>query len=203
MDTSAARWAEEAGYDITYASSIDLHDSLIDASQYTAVIFSGHDEYWSKDMRDCAEDAVAVGTHLAFLGSNNVSVHIRVEPAVNSRDGRPVTCYLQDEDPESARRPDRTLAHTQQEAEHGLLGVQCNGIGAKPVPLVVRESDHLFWVGTACADNDEIPELVAVEADRFDPSVPRPETRHANTAVRVAVQRQHGPWAPDPEHQPL
>ncbi|MGP3634113.1 N,N-dimethylformamidase beta subunit family domain-containing protein [Streptomyces sp. 24-1644] len=179
MDTSAARWAEKAGYDITYASSVDLHDGTIDVSRYTTVIFSGHDEYWSTNMRDWAEDAVAAGTHLAFLGSNNIYFHIRVEASDDGRDGRVVTCYKQDEDPEPGPGGPterwRTLGKKHRKAEHGLLGVQYNGMVAKPVPLVVRESDHWFWAGTGLRDNDGIPELVAVEADGFDPSMPRPE----------------------------
>lgn len=100
MDMSAARWAESSGYDITYATSVDLHEGRIDPSQYTAIVFSGHDEYWSKQMRDCAEDAVDAGTHLAFLASNNIYFHIRLEPAAEGKPSRVVTCYKEAPDPE-------------------------------------------------------------------------------------------------------
>lgn len=83
METSAARWLEADGYDVTYASSLDLHDGRIDPSKYTVVVFSGHDEYWSVEMRDCAESAVPAGTHLAFLASNNIYFHIRVEDSAD------------------------------------------------------------------------------------------------------------------------
>lgn len=178
MDTATARWAEEAGYDITYASSVDLHEGRIDPAAYTAVVFSGHDEYWSKEMRDCAEDAVAAGTHLAFLASNNIYFHIRVEPSADGREGRVVTCYKEAPDPEpGAAGPTirwRKLAKKGRKAEQRLLGVQYNGILAEPVPLVVRESGHWFWKGTGLRDDDSIPDLVGVEADGFDPSMPRP-----------------------------
>ncbi|WP_250286929.1 N,N-dimethylformamidase beta subunit family domain-containing protein [Streptomyces atroolivaceus] len=179
MDTSAARWAEEAGYDITYASSLDLHEGRVDASRYTAIIFSGHDEYWSKKMRDATEEALAAGTHLAFLGANNIYFHIRVEASEDGRAGRIVTCYKQDPDPEpgegGATERRRALGRKHRKAEHALLGVQYNGMISKPVPLVVQESKHWFWSGTGLRDGDEIPDLVAVEADGFDPSMPRPE----------------------------
>ena len=42
------------------------------------------------------------------------------------------------------------------------------------MPLVVRQSSHWFWSGTGLRDGDEIPDLIAVEADGFDPSMPRP-----------------------------
>ncbi|MFE7522118.1 N,N-dimethylformamidase beta subunit family domain-containing protein [Streptomyces halstedii] len=179
MDTSAARWAEESGYDITYASSVDLHEGGLDPAEYTAVIFSGHDEYWSADMRRWAEKAVEEGTHLAFLGSNNIYFHIRIEASGDGRDGRVVTCYKQDEDPEPG--PDgpterwRTLGKKHKKAEQGLLGVQYNGMLAEPVPLVVQESSHWFWAGSGLRDGDQIPDLIAVEADGFNPSMPRPQ----------------------------
>ncbi|MFG2768581.1 N,N-dimethylformamidase beta subunit family domain-containing protein [Streptomyces rubiginosohelvolus] len=178
MDASAARWAESAGYDVTYASSIDLHEGKIDPSRYTAIVFSGHDEYWSKEMRDCAEDAVAVGTHLAFLASNNIYFHVRVEAAANGEAGRVVTCYKEAPDPEAGKAGPtvrwRSLGKKHRKAEQGLMGVQYNGILKDPAPLVVRESKHWFWAGTGLRDGDEIPDLIAVEADGFNPSMPSP-----------------------------
>ncbi|MCX5341340.1 N,N-dimethylformamidase beta subunit family domain-containing protein [Streptomyces atratus] len=178
LDTSAARWAESAGYDITYASSVDLHDGRIDPSKYRVMLFSGHDEYWSEEMRDCAEGAVDAGTHLAFLASNNIYFHIRLEDSADGRSGRVVTCYKETPDPEpGVAGPTvrwRQLGTKHRRAEQGLLGVQYNGIVDEPVPLVVRRSGHWFWSGTGLRDGDEIPDLVGVEADGFDPSMPRP-----------------------------
>ncbi len=179
MDMSAARWAESHGYDVTYATSVDLHEGRVDPSHYTAMVFSGHDEYWSKEMRDRAEEAVAVGTHLAFLASNNIYFHIRVEDSADGRPGRVVTCYKEAPDPEPGETGPtvrwRKLGKKHLRAEQGLLGVQYNGILHEPAPLVVRESKHWFWAGTGLRDGDEIPDLVAVEADGFNPSMPRPE----------------------------
>ncbi|MFF9351287.1 N,N-dimethylformamidase beta subunit family domain-containing protein [Streptomyces sp. NPDC014734] len=178
LDTSAARWAESAGHDITYASSLDLHEGRIDPSKYRVMMFSGHDEYWSADMRGCAERAVAAGTHLAFLTANNIYFHIRVEGSADGRPGRVVTCYKESPDPAPGPLGPtsrwRQLGADHEHAEQGLLGVQYNGILKKPVPLVVRESDHWFWSGTGLRDGDSIPDLVAVEADGFDPAMPRP-----------------------------
>ncbi|MFD7969730.1 N,N-dimethylformamidase beta subunit family domain-containing protein [Streptomyces clavifer] len=178
METSTARWAESSGYDITYVSSTDLHEGRIDPSRYTAIVFSGHDEYWSKEMRDWAQDAVAAGTHLAFLASNNMYFHIRLEAGADRRPGRVVTCYKEAPDPEPGDAGPtvrwRNLGKKHRKAEQGLLGVQYNGILKEPAPLVVRESKHWLWSGTGLRDGDEIPDLVAVEADGYNPSMPRP-----------------------------
>ncbi|MER6240026.1 N,N-dimethylformamidase beta subunit family domain-containing protein [Streptomyces clavifer] len=178
METSTARWAESSGYDVTYVSSTDLHEGRIDPSRYTAIVFSGHDEYWSKEMRGWAQDAVAAGTHLAFLASNNMYFHIRLEAGADRRPERVVTCYKEAPDPEPGEAGPtvrwRNLGKKHRKAEQGLLGVQYNGILKEPAPLVVRESKHWLWSGTGLRDGDEIPDLVAVEADGYNPSMPRP-----------------------------
>jgi hypothetical protein len=181
MDTSAARWAESAGYDLTYASSTDLHDGRIDPSKYTAIVFSGHDEYWSEGMCDWAEEAVGAGTHLAFLASNNIYFHIRLEPNAEGQPDRVVTCYKEAPDSEPGTAGPtvrwRQLGKRHRKAEQGLLGEQYKGILGDPVPLVVRESSHWFWSGTGLRDGDEIRNLIAVEADGFNPSMPSPDGR--------------------------
>lgn len=197
MDTSAARWAESAGYDITYATSVDLHEGRIDTSQYTAIVFSGHDEYWSSEMRDHAETAVDAGTHLAFLASNNIYFHIRLESGGEGRPNRVVTCYKEAPDPEpGAAGPTvrwRALGKKHRKAEQGLIGVQYNGILAEPAPLIVRKSEHWFWSGTGLRDGDKIPELVAVEADGFSPSMPRPaDTEQTLLSASPYIDRRDG-----------
>ncbi|MEU0271216.1 N,N-dimethylformamidase beta subunit family domain-containing protein [Streptomyces sp. NPDC006307] len=178
MDMSFTRWAEEAGYDVTYATSVDLHEGRIDPSRHRAIVFPGHDEYWSKEMRDHAEAAVKAGTHLAFLGANNIYFNIRLEPSARDKASRVVACYKEEPDPKpGAGGPTirwRHLDKDHRRAEQGLLGVQYNGMLKDPVPLVVKESGHWLWAGTGVRDGDEIPDLVAIEADGFDRKMPKP-----------------------------
>ncbi|MFJ1550108.1 N,N-dimethylformamidase beta subunit family domain-containing protein [Streptomyces sp. NPDC088246] len=184
MDCSLARWAEMSGYDVTYATSLDLHEGRIDPSKYAAMVFPGHDEYWSRQMRTVAEEAIAARTHLAYLGANNIYFHIRMEKSPAGTDNRVVACYKQDPDP----TPDengptvrwRDLEKKRKHAEQRLLGVQYNGMLAKPVPLVVRESGHWLWKGTGLTDGDKIPGLIGVEADGYD---------HKTRLPAKAVQR--------------
>ncbi|MFD5426736.1 N,N-dimethylformamidase beta subunit family domain-containing protein [Streptomyces sp. NPDC127084] len=179
MDSSFTRWAEQSGYDITYATSVDLHEGRIDPSRHTAIVFPGHDEYWSREMRDHAEGALKAGTHLAFLGANNIYFNVRLEPSSRHRAHRVVACYKEEQDPKPGPEGPtirwRHLDRNNSRAEQGLLGVQYNGMLKEPVPLVVRESGHWLWEGTGLRDGDEIPDLVAVEADGFNPKMPKPE----------------------------
>ncbi|MFF1545227.1 N,N-dimethylformamidase beta subunit family domain-containing protein [Streptomyces sp. NPDC058291] len=183
LDLAFTRWVEADGHDVTYATSLDLHEGRIDPEHYTAMIFPGHDEYWSKSMRDVLEKAVAAGTHIAFLAANNIYFHIRLAAAADGTPARTVVCYKQATDPAAdASGPTERWRDLEDEhgrkcgrAEQGVLGVQYNGILSAPAPLVVREPDHWFWEGTGLKDGEEIPGLVAVEADGYDDKMPSPK----------------------------
>ncbi|MEU5400058.1 N,N-dimethylformamidase beta subunit family domain-containing protein [Streptomyces sp. NPDC005963] len=178
LDTSFIDWAERSGLDVTYASSVDLHEGTVNPAKYRAVFFPGHDEYWSAGMLDSARKSLSAGTHLAFLTSNNVYFHIRLESSPGGRRARTMACYKSKTDPapDRAGRTSRwrEVESGQRRAEQNLLGIQFNGIVSKPVPLVVKESGHWLWAGTGVRDGDELPDLVGVEADRLDPTAPTP-----------------------------
>jgi hypothetical protein len=170
MDVAAARWLERNGYDVTYATNVDLHEGRVDPERHRGLVFSGHDEYWSGAMREVVERAFRGGTHCAFLGANNVYWNVRVEAA-----GRVVTCYKDAVDPSPGRYGPtklwRDLGSGPSHAEGRLLGVQYNGIPEKPAPLVIREAGHWLWAGTGLRDGDTIPKLVGGEADGVFPGV--------------------------------
>ncbi|MFG2328615.1 N,N-dimethylformamidase beta subunit family domain-containing protein [Streptomyces sp. NPDC048604] len=175
MDSSFARWAEAAGYDVTYASSLDLHDGTIDPAAYRAVVFPGHDEYWSQAMFDSAMKAVHGGRDLAFLGANNVYFHVRMERSRTGVQDRLMACYKSSHDPapDAAGRTSRfrEVVSNGSRGEQQLLGIQFNGIvpTEKPFPLVVKNAGHWLWEGTGVLDGERLPGLVGIEADAYDP----------------------------------
>ncbi|URN18503.1 MULTISPECIES: N,N-dimethylformamidase beta subunit family domain-containing protein [Streptomyces] len=179
MDTGFTRWAEQSGYDITYASGVDLHEGRIDPARYSAIVFPGHDEYWSKEMRDHAEAALAAGTHIAFLGANNLYFNTRLEASRRGRDCRVVACYKEEPDPNPGEGGPtirwRKLDDDHRRAEQAFLGVQYNGMLKDPVPLVVSAADHWLWKGTGLKEGDGIPDLVSIEADGHDEDMPAPD----------------------------
>lgn len=80
-------WLESQGYDVDVATQLDLHfrPDLLDG--YKAVIFVGHDEYWSWEMRDAVDAYVEKGGNAArFAG--NFMWQIRIED-----EGRRQICY--------------------------------------------------------------------------------------------------------------
>ncbi len=69
-EINAIRWMERQGYDLSYISSVDLHTNPGQLLQHRAYLSIGHDEYWTKEMRDGVEYARDQGVNLAFLGAD-------------------------------------------------------------------------------------------------------------------------------------
>jgi hypothetical protein len=61
---------EESGYDVSYSTDVDTDRDPAELLRHRLVVVAGHDEYWTKRMRDGFETARTLGTNLAFMGAN-------------------------------------------------------------------------------------------------------------------------------------
>ncbi|MGH3311909.1 MAG: N,N-dimethylformamidase beta subunit family domain-containing protein [Streptomyces sp.] len=162
------RWAERYGYDLAYADARDLHAGRVDPSLYRGLVFPGHDEYWSAPMRHAVERARDGGTALIFLSANTMYWQVELDPLPGGDPDRLVTCRKRRGPGRPARWRDRG------EPEQHVLGIQYGGQVPRPYPLVVRNTGHWLWDATGVADGDELPDLVAGEADRYFPRTSLP-----------------------------
>jgi hypothetical protein len=93
------RWAEQAGYQVDLVSQYDLQLRPDVIADYRCLVFIGHDEYWSWEMRDSIDAYVDNGGRVArFAG--NFMWQTRLED-----DGQRQVCYKSrawDEDPQAA-----------------------------------------------------------------------------------------------------
>jgi hypothetical protein len=73
------RFLERGGYDVTYATDEDVDSDPSILLHHRLDIDAGHDEYWTKRMRDGWDAARAHGVNLAFMGANDVNWQVRYE----------------------------------------------------------------------------------------------------------------------------
>lgn len=82
------QFLEQQGYTLEYCTDIDTHRDPSLQDHYALFLSAGHDEYWSKEMRDNIEARIAGGKNVAFFGGNTCWWQIRYSPAFDQ-----VICY--------------------------------------------------------------------------------------------------------------
>ena len=73
------RWLEREGFEIGYQTDVDTHRDPSSLVGRRLLITAGHDEYWTREMRDGFDEALARGVSLAFMGANTCYWQCRYE----------------------------------------------------------------------------------------------------------------------------
>jgi hypothetical protein len=128
-------------------------------------------------MRAAAQNALASGTNLAFMGANACYRQIRLQPS-GVGPNRLQTCYKDAaEDPISQTNPEFTTVNWNQapldDPESELIGSMYQSVGAD-ADLIVTDGSSWFWSGCGLPDGTAFPTVVQGEYDRFVPSLPGP-----------------------------
>jgi N,N-dimethylformamidase beta subunit-like protein len=87
-ELALAQWLANNSIDVEFCTSVDLHSDGMLLCNYKLLISSGHDEYWSKEMRDHVEAFIAAGGNVAFFSGNTCWWQVRFED-----DNRTLICY--------------------------------------------------------------------------------------------------------------
>ncbi len=82
------QWLQHEGLHVDSCSSVDLHADPSLLSNYNLLLSVGHDEYWSKEMRDNVEAFIAAGGNAAFFSANTCWWQVRFEDQ-----NRTMICY--------------------------------------------------------------------------------------------------------------
>ncbi|MRG58064.1 hypothetical protein GF108_21095 [Phyllobacterium sp. SYP-B3895] len=126
-DSHFFRWAENAGYGIDLVTQHELHFSPDLMGFYDCVVFVGHDEYWTWEMRDAVDDYVDRGGRVArFAG--NFMWQTRIENA-----GKRQVCYkyrARAEDPLYHSGDIRRVTNSWEAKEIGRPGAETFGLNA-------------------------------------------------------------------------
>jgi hypothetical protein len=95
-ETTFISWAEGNNIALEYCTGVDLHANPNLLNYYQLLLSVGHDEYWSKEMRDGVESFIANGGNAAFFSGNTCWWQVRFES-----NNRRMVCYKSDENPDT------------------------------------------------------------------------------------------------------
>ena len=166
-DYNMLRWLEKNCYDVGYISSMDTHKNPEVLTRTNIFLSSGHDEYWSHEMRNNVKNARDQGVNLMFTSSNTMYWQIRFEPSVLDRGNESTMVCYKDFDADPVK--DHTLTVNFEEVPE--QGTQASLIGVQyfidPVQGDIKISDPGHWVfrGSNLKKGDRLKGLLGYEID--------------------------------------
>lgn len=163
------RFVEREGYNVAYSTNLDTHTAGARLLAYKALLSVGHDEYWTKQMRDNIEAARNAGVHLGFFGANAGYWQMRFEPSSTGQANRTMVAYRHDtdtNDPMYQINPlDATFLFRQiSRPESALVGVQYDYNTVRG-NMVVSDCSSWICAGTGLVAGDVLPGLLGYEVD--------------------------------------
>jgi hypothetical protein len=172
------RFLEKNGYDVSYSTDLDTHTGADPLTGHRAFLVVGHDEYWTKAMRDRVEAAIAAGVNVGFLAGNESYWQIRLEPSAAGVPDRVMVGYKDfaacdcppGPDP-LWHKSDRLLTALWRDPlvgrpETEMMGVMFGG-EVDNAGYVVENSSHWVYAGTGFHDGTVVPGIVGYEYDHY------------------------------------
>jgi hypothetical protein len=167
------RFLEREGYDISYQTDVDTDVQPQSLLQHRLVMVAGHDEYWTKRMRDAFDAAREAGTNLAFTGSNAAYWQVRYENDRHTIVGYKDTAS--DPEPNPALRTVQFRQLTPPRPECELMGIMYLRLRAHesgPVDYTVTDAATAdpWFKGTGFKPGDKVLDVVGNEWDALPDS---------------------------------
>ena len=169
------RWLERSGYDVAYATNLDMHSDPDVFTGRRALLIVGHDEYWSRPMRTNIEAARDRGIHLGIFAANVGYWQIRMEPSPWGGGDRVMFCAKDaelDSVYDTEADADLTVRFRDlhpRRPEVSLVGMMISGEDVQTdfVPLPAQR-EHWVFQGTTIAKGSTrlLPGLGGYEVDR-------------------------------------
>ena len=181
---------EEAGLDVTYVTSIDIHENPDLVKRHTAVLSTAHDEYWSMQMREAFETARDEGVNVVFFGANAMFRQVRFQDSPIGKFRREICYKSSSEDPVD----DRALTTVNwrdapvDRPEASLIGVQYDGQGF--ADLEVTHPDGWLWEGTGVGRGQKFSGVIGPEFDHAFSSSPGNLQIFARSAIMEKRDRE-------------
>lgn len=180
-DYSFIRWLEAKGYDVTYATSVDLHTNPGIMLDRKVFLSPWHDEYYTAEMRAAVTGFRDAGKHVAYFSANNIYWQIRLEPSSAGRPNRVVVGYKDyAPDPILSTDPSRATVLWRDapvnRPESVLLGSMYGShfVYGTTFPWVAANATHWVYDGTGIKSGDSIGGLIGYEYDKLWRDQPLP-----------------------------
>jgi hypothetical protein len=162
-------YLEREGVDVSYQTDLDTSNDPASLLQHRLVIVNGHDEYWTKQMRDGFARALATGTNLAFIGSNDGYWQVRYEDG-----GQTIESWKSLYDPEPVQRLKTAMFREIGRPECQLTGIEHIDIARNytgPISFSVTQaaSSDPWFAGTGFEPGDSVAGIVGREYDTIAP----------------------------------
>jgi hypothetical protein len=178
FEYDAIRFLERNGYDVSYATDVDMAQGLDAPSSRRLVIDIGHDEYWSKEIRDALDGAQAAGTNFAFFGGDTGVWQVRYADGYRTLISYRSTTL--DPSPNPATKTVEFRSLTPPRPECTLEGeYETNGLQASPptrldYSVASGALTNAWFTGTGLTQSSTIPGVVGYEWDTANrPGCPR------------------------------
>src|SRR5262245_35941458 len=166
------RWAESQGYNITYTTDIDTATNVNPITNHRVFLSVGHDEYWSRSMRDNVTNAISQGVNAAFFSANTSYWQIRLEPNVSGVPNRVQVDYKDMATSSSPPGPDPKYGVDDSvvttlwrdppvnQPENGFIGVMYEHQVNSSYAYVVQNAGNWIYAGTGFVNGSKVPGIV-------------------------------------------
>jgi hypothetical protein len=164
------RFLERSGYAVDYQTDLDTDARPLSLQRHPLVIVVGHDEYWTKTIRDAFESALASGTNLVFLGANIGFWQMRYDDASGAPAIDEYRSAAQDPSADPATKTTRFRRLEPPRRECALLGVEYDGGLGGTFDYRAVDTSSAWFRDTGLSPGDVLPGLVGGEWDTYDPA---------------------------------
>lgn len=161
-----AYWMEAQGYDVSYVSNIDTHSDFKGLGRAKGFLSVGHDEYYSMEIFQNLQKAIAGGLNVAFLSGNTCCGRIELR-AGSSRTPHRIMARVDRFGPRDEREikdfPEMARFPWSSPNENLLIGARSTPPVTGGADWVCAQPDHWLFAGTGMKRGDGIPGLVGWE----------------------------------------
>jgi hypothetical protein len=154
-----AYWMEQHGYDVSYISNTDTHQDGAGLLRAKGFLSIGHDEYWTQQMYNHAQAAIAAGVNFGFFSGNAVCGKIAWDAPQRAFERIGVF------GPPGGTIEFAAMSSLKHERPYAneLMGAHSTGPVTGGADWVCAKPEHWIFAGTEMKQGDGIPGLVGWE----------------------------------------